>query len=67
MTTVEPLNMKQQQQLTEKLSTLLKQRVSLRCEIDEHILGGAIVRAGDKVIDGSIRGQLTRLLEFAIR
>lgn len=67
ITTVVPMNAAQQQKLTEKLIELLKQQVTLRCDIDEHILGGAIIRAGDKVIDGSIRGQLTRLLEFAKR
>ena len=31
-------------------------------EIDEKLLGGAIVRAGDLVIDGSIRSKLNKLL-----
>jgi len=42
----------------------LKQRlgrdVSLDCEIDEALLGGAIIRAGDMVIDGSVTGHLDR-------
>lgn len=65
--TAVPLDGKHQQKLIDKLVQVLKQQVSLRCLIDETILGGAIIRAGDKVIDGSIRGQLNRLLEFAIR
>jgi F-type H+-transporting ATPase subunit delta len=67
VTTAVPMNATQQEKLTEKLTKLLKQQVTLRCDIDENILGGAVVRAGDKVIDGSVRGQLTRLLEFAKR
>ena len=67
VTTAIPLNIKQQEKLAAKLTLSLKHQVTLRCEVDENILGGAIVRAGDKVIDGSVRGQLTRLLEFAIR
>lgn len=67
VTTAVPLDKNHQQKLTDKLNKLLKQQVTLHCDVDENILGGAIVRAGDKVIDGSIRGQLTRLLEFAIR
>lgn len=67
VTTAVPLDGMRQQKLIDKLVQVLKHRVSLRCLIDETILGGAIVRAGDKVIDGSIRGQLNRLLEFAIR
>lgn len=61
------LDTQQEQQLAEKLSGFLGYKANLRCQVDEHILGGALVRAGDKVIDGSLRGQLTRLLEFAIR
>jgi F-type H+-transporting ATPase subunit delta len=67
VTTAVPLEKNYLQKLTDKLTQVLKHPVSLRCLVDENILGGAIVRAGDKVIDGSIRGQLTRLLEFAIR
>jgi len=63
LTTAIPLDEAQKKQFTEKLSEVLKHPVSLRCVVDEHILGGALVRAGDKVIDGSVRGQLTRLLE----
>ncbi len=67
VTTAIPLDQPYRQKLSDKLSQMLKHQVSLRCEVDGNILGGAIVRAGDKVIDGSVRGQLTRLLEFAIR
>jgi len=67
VTTAVPLDKKQELSLADKLSKIFNHKVNLRCVIDEHILGGAIVRAGDKVIDGSIRGQLSRLLEFAIR
>jgi F-type H+-transporting ATPase subunit delta len=67
VTTAVPLDKAHLQALTDKLTQVLKHQVSLRCQVDENILGGAIVRAGDKVIDGSVRGQLTRLLEFAIR
>lgn len=49
--------------LTQSLSKRLQRKVSLVCEIDPSLLGGAIVRAGDMVIDGSIRGKLNRLLE----
>lgn len=67
VTSAVPLNGSQQQKLTEKLAKTLNHQVSLRCLVDENILGGAIIKAGDKVIDGSVRGQLKRLLEFAIR
>jgi F-type H+-transporting ATPase subunit delta len=48
-----------------KFAAALKQRlqrdVRLQCETDPNLLGGAIVRADDLVIDGSLRGRLERL------
>lgn len=35
--------------------------VELDFTVDESLLGGVVVRAGDLVIDGSVRGQLNRL------
>ncbi|WP_273152733.1 F0F1 ATP synthase subunit delta [Methylophaga thiooxydans] len=47
------------------ISAALKQRlgrdVTLNTSIDESLLGGAIIRAGDLVIDGSALGKLNRL------
>lgn len=49
----------------DKIKTALKNRlgreVTLTCKIDESLIGGAIVRAGDLVIDGSVVGQLKGL------
>ena len=39
------------------------QDVNVSVDIDPGLVGGAIVRAGDTVIDGSVRGRLTRLVE----
>lgn len=35
--------------------------VRLECRVDESLLGGAIIRAGDLVIDGSVSGSLQQL------
>ena len=43
------------------LRARLKREVRLQCETDASLLGGAIVRADDLVIDGSLRGRLERL------
>ena len=49
----------------EKLKAALKRRfgreVELTMAVDESLLGGAIIDAGEVVIDGSLRGQLARL------
>ncbi|HBS41973.1 MAG TPA: F0F1 ATP synthase subunit delta [Oceanospirillales bacterium] len=51
----------------EKLAAALKARlqcdVRLTSEIDESLVGGAIIRAGDLVIDGSVTGKLSKLAE----
>lgn len=47
--------------LESALSKRLDRQVTLTTEIDESLLGGAVVRAGDLVIDGSVQGRLTRL------
>ncbi|MCV5754263.1 F0F1 ATP synthase subunit delta, partial [Escherichia coli] len=36
-------------------------KVKLNCSVDETLLGGVIIRAGDLVIDDSARGRLNRL------
>jgi F-type H+-transporting ATPase subunit delta len=55
------LSSAQQQRLIESLSQRLKRKVSLKIGIDPSLLGGAIIRAGDLVIDGSVRGKLNKL------
>ena len=47
------------------ISAALKKRFSkdidLSCSVDAALLGGAVIRAGDMVIDDSVRGKLERL------
>ncbi|MEX1994760.1 MAG: F0F1 ATP synthase subunit delta [Steroidobacteraceae bacterium] len=51
----------QEKRLTEALKKRLGRDVRLHTRIDESLIGGAIVRAGDLVIDGSLNGRLARL------
>jgi F-type H+-transporting ATPase subunit delta len=51
----------QQEQMIESLSQRLQRKVSLNINIDPSLLGGAVIRAGDLVIDGSVRGKLNKL------
>ncbi len=44
-----------------KLEARLERKVKLNCSVDETLLGGVIIRAGDLVIDNSARGRLSRL------
>ncbi len=50
-----------QHKFTMALEKKLGRSVRLHCEIDESIIGGAIIQADDMVIDGSLRGRLQKL------
>lgn len=47
--------------LTSRLEQLTGGRVELALQVDPSIIGGLIVRVGDRLIDGSVRGRLERL------
>jgi len=47
--------------ITESLKKRLGRDVTLNCSVDAAIVGGAIIRAGDVVIDGSVTGKLQKL------
>ncbi len=51
----------QLQMLTQSLESRLGRRVRLKCERNQHLIGGAVIRAGDWVVDGSVRAQLAKL------
>lgn len=53
----------QQDKLAKALSQRLARQVSVQVSLDKNLLGGAVIRAGDTVIDGSIRGRLSKLAE----
>ncbi|ETO92094.1 F0F1 ATP synthase subunit delta [Legionella oakridgensis] len=55
------LSEEQQQHLIKSLSQRLQRQISLEVDIDKSLLGGAVIRAGDLVIDGSVRGKLNKL------
>ena len=59
----------------EKLKTVIEERLSRQLDkeviaaylIDPEILGGTIIRVGDRVLDGSVRRRLTKLRRQLIR
>lgn len=59
--TARPLSAAQKTNLTEALKTRLGVSVSIVETVDESLIGGAIVKAGDLVIDGSARGRVEKL------
>jgi F-type H+-transporting ATPase subunit delta len=51
----------QQQRLAGALRTRLRRDVRLHCSVDPSLIGGAVVRSGDLLIDGSLAAKLERL------
>lgn len=47
--------------LTKRLAQTTSGRVELDTEVDGDLLGGLVVRLGDRLIDGSVRSRLERL------
>ena len=47
--------------LSAALEKRLARKVKLNCNIDVNIVSGLIIKAGDMVIDGSVKGKLSRL------
>lgn len=55
------LNKSEQGKYVTMLEKLLNKKVNANVSVDKSLIGGIIAKAGDKVIDGSIRGQLHQL------
>lgn len=59
------LSQEQQENIKKSLKIRLKRDIELKYRVDKSILGGAIIRAGDLVIDGSVRSRLEKLRQQA--
>lgn len=56
------LSAAQQEKIVASLKKRMGREIKLTCKVNKELLGGVVIRAGDKVIDGSAR---TRLGEMA--
>jgi len=61
LTSAVELDAAQRESFVASLRKRLGRDVRLHCDTDEKLLGGAVIRAGDLVIDGSLSGRLERL------
>ena len=66
VTSAAPMSAAQQKAVSVALTERLGRVVRLETEIDETLIGGAIIRAGDVVIDGSLRSRLEGLANALI-
>jgi F-type H+-transporting ATPase subunit delta len=56
-----PLVDREEEEMAERLSRALGRRVVLSVHTDPSLLGGLVLRIGDRVVDGSVRGLLAAL------
>ena len=61
VTSATALSSGQQQAMAAALEKRLGRSINLETEIDENLIGGAVIKAGDVVIDGSLRASLDGL------
>lgn len=61
ITSAVKLNKKQQTDIGKSLEKRLARKVKLNCSVDPELVAGVLIKAGDTVIDGSLRSKLNRL------
>ena len=61
VTTARKLTAKQEKEMADNLKKRLGKEVSITAEIDKGLIAGAVIKAGDLVIDGSAKGRLDKL------
>ncbi|MDR1701922.1 MAG: ATP synthase F1 subunit delta [Sporomusaceae bacterium] len=61
VTVAKTITAAQQEALRQKLAKITGKNIVLKISVDEKILGGVIVKIGDKLIDGSVVRQLKTL------
>ncbi len=55
------VTIQQEKAITSALEKRFEQTVEIEVQLDQSLIGGIIIKAGDLVIDGSIKGQIEKL------
>ena len=67
VTTAFPLDDEDRLRLAQRLTTIVGKPIVLKPKVDSSLIGGIIIRIGDKLIDGSIRSKLEALKNELVR
>jgi F-type H+-transporting ATPase subunit delta len=51
----------QREQIATALARRFNRKVRVHADVDPSLIGGAVIRAGDMVIDGSLKSRLERM------
>lgn len=57
------LSADQESKIAAMMEQRLDRKVKLNCNVDKTLLAGVLIKCGDLVIDGSVRGKLDRLAD----
>ncbi len=61
VTSAVPLDEAVVQRVGDEIARQTDRQIDLRSEVDEHVLGGIVLRVGNMVLDASLRNKLERL------
>ena len=63
LTTAVPLDPEQQTRIGQELDATLAGKAVVRLRVDESLLGGAVLRIGDRVYNASLKSELMKFKE----
>jgi F-type H+-transporting ATPase subunit delta len=66
VTTAVEMDAQQRQVVTQKIAAATQKDVQLEAHVDHALIGGLVVRVNNVILDGSVRGQLTRMRKALI-
>ncbi len=67
ITSAFPLSGEEEARIRSALIRRFDREIQLTSQVDPSLIGGAVIRAGDTVIDGSVHGKLQKLAESILR
>ncbi|GAB7387896.1 F0F1 ATP synthase subunit delta [Bacillaceae bacterium] len=63
VTTAKAISEAEKEQLAERFGKLLNKKLRVETAVDPGLLGGVVVRIGDRLYDGSVAGKLSRFAQ----